>query len=641
MLAEDRTITREKYSEIKLQTNFFKVSPAYLTATPHDAVNGGYVNTNSIATALLAGNGSNTNMYVVRQAAYNSLGSTQYTLSVPTSQGTITIPQLGGNLVINGRDSKIQVTDYAVGSYNLLYSSAEIFTWKTYGDSTVLVLYAGPGETHEAAFTGQSQPSLAEGQGVTIANRNNAWVLNWQSSSSFQLVTFPSGLKVYLLDRNTAYSWWVMDLPAASPTNMYTHPNADSLIIQAGYLVRTATVNGNTVALTGDLNATVPLLIVGGAPSNAEVTWNGNSITTSQDSNGVVSGTLTYTNPNVGALDLSTLSWKYLDSLPEIQSGYSDDAWTSADYTTSNNPRTLTTPTSLYGMDYGYNTGVLVFRGHFTANGRETELDVTSQGGTAYGAAVWLDDTYLGGWPGTPSNWYYNQTLSLPALQNGAQHVITVVCDTMGLDEDGTAGADSNKDPRGIMNYGLTGHDLTDITWKITGNLGGENYLDKTRGPLNEGGTFAERQGYHLYGAPSSSWANGSPLDGIDGPGIAFYGASLTLDIPAGYDVPLSFQFTNTPALGSNYRVQLFANGWQIGKYVNNLGPQTVFPVQPGTLNYSGENWVSLTLWALDNNGAKLGDLKLVPTAQIQSGYGFENVGSVPASVWEQRSGAY
>ena len=48
----------------------------------------------------------------------------------------------------------------------------------------------------------------------------------------------------------------------------------------------------------------------------------------------------------------------------------------------------------------------------------------------------------------------------------------------------------------GILDYSLAGRDQSAITWKLTGNLGGEEYVDKVRGPLNEGGLFAERQGF-------------------------------------------------------------------------------------------------------------------------------------------------
>ena len=122
------------------------------------------------------------------------------------------------------------------------------------------------------------------------------------------------------------------------------------------------------------------------------------------------------------------------------------------------------------------------------------------------------------------------------------------------------------KNPRGILDYSISGHTLEDVTWKVTGNLGGEDYADRVRGPLNEGGMYAERQGYHLPGAPTDSWESNSPLDGLDQPGIAFYAANFDLDMPRGWDIPLSFVFDNT-TFQSAYRCQLFVNGWQFGKF--------------------------------------------------------------------------
>jgi len=111
-ITEERLVTREKYSELKLEANFLRASgSAYLTAVPSNATNGSYVNTDA------------------RHAAYNTLASTNYKLTVPTSAGNISIPQLSPTLTLNGRDSKIHVTDYDVGGINMLYSSAEIFTW--------------------------------------------------------------------------------------------------------------------------------------------------------------------------------------------------------------------------------------------------------------------------------------------------------------------------------------------------------------------------------------------------------------------------------------------------------------------------------------------------------------------------------
>lgn len=84
----------------------------------------------------------------------------------------------------------------------------------------------------------------------------------------------------------------------------------------------------------------------------------------------------------------------------------------------------------------------------------------------------------------------------------------------MGYEEDWTAGSDDFTTPRGIISYYFEGSDNTIVSvWKVTGNLGGEDvsspptlkfhypnghllqYVDTARGPLNEGGLFAERQG--------------------------------------------------------------------------------------------------------------------------------------------------
>jgi hypothetical protein len=80
------------------------------------------------------------------------------------------------------------------------------------------------------------------------------------------------------------------------------------------------------------------------------------------------------------------------------------------------------------------------------------------------------------------------------------------------------------KTPRGILDYSLDGgHKLSDIKWKVTGNLGGENYVDRTRGPLNEGGMYGERQGWHLPRPPTQKLLRSSPLEGISKAGVAFY----------------------------------------------------------------------------------------------------------------------
>lgn len=226
-------------------------------------------------------------------------------------------------------------------------------------------------------------------------------------------------------------------------------------------------------------------------------------------------------------------------------------------------------------MDYGFHTGSLIYRGHFQANSHESYIWLNTSGGTAFGQSVWLNNTFLGSWTGSSDNSTAAITLPLEEkLLDGEQYIITILIDHMGQDEE-APGTEAIKFPKGILDYHLSNHDQTEVEWKVTGNLGGEKYRDLVRGPLNEGALYAERQGYHYPGPPSSSWKISSPTkDGIAKAGVGFFAASFDLRIPEGWDVPMALVFnksasTNTTENpgGSNYRCQLFINGYQFGKY--------------------------------------------------------------------------
>lgn len=440
----------------------------------------------------------------------------------------------------------------------------------------------------------------------------------------------------------------MIDLPSNAISGNHTNSSIATAapIVKAGYLLRTVEVSGSTVALTGDVNATTSIEVLGGAPSNLkQLTFNGKALPFKQDSTGAVTATVHYTNVTYSIPNLSTIGWKAIDSLPEIQPGYDDSLWTTAYLIYSNNTaRNLTTPRSLYSSDYGYNVGNLVYRGHFTATGVESTIYLNTQGGSAYGMSAWLNGTFIGSYVGIDAASTMNNTFSLPNISAGCNYVLTILIDNMGLDENGEAGSSEMKDPRGVLDYDLSGRNKSDISWKLTGNLHGEDYEDRTRGPLNEGGLYAERQGYHLPNAPTASWANSTlgPMAGITEPGVSFYSTNFDLDMPLGYDIPIAVQFSNDTISGNAtaYRCMIYINGYQYGKYVHNIGPQDTFPVPEGIWNYHGKNTVAISLWALQVGGAKVANLQLVGGPVIQSGYA-RPVELSPLTGWTKRAGAY
>lgn len=668
MIDEERQVHREKYSEAKLIANFVRASPALASAVPGYNTTGIYTDSEAITTTPLFGN--KTNFYVTRHTRYNSLASTLYKLRVHTSAGNLTLPQLGGQLSINGRDSKIHVTDYDVGGLNLLYSTAEIFTWKKYGSRSIVVVYGGPNERHELAVSETSGASAVEGSGVKLANRNGNTILNWQTGPKRRVVRVGSDLYIIIVSRNEAYNYWTVNtLP---PGSAYSHDYtlSSDLIVHAGYLVRSASTVDGKIDLVGDINATTTIEIIGGAHENIDrLSWNGEDLAAKRDRNGFLRGTVSFLAPKIEIPDLEALTWKSIDALPELQANYDDSAWTNADHTETNNTYwNLTTPTVLWGAEYGYNTGSLLFRGHFTATGNETVLHLNASGGSAFAFSAWLNSTFLSSWAGTGEAAIANQTLSLPNLERGSNHVFTILIDHMGhngnwyalstrscphiLTESRHIGYNEMKTPRGIIGYDFPSHTPPSsncsrsddgIRWKVTGNLGGEDYRGGSRGPLNEGALYPERNGFHLPSAPTDTWTSDvGPASGLSMPGVRFYRTTFNLDIPKGWNVPLSFVFNGDEFTGSGrgWRAQLWVNGYQFGKFLNGIGPQRRFPVPEGIFNYHGDNTVAISIWALQEGGATPKSVELVAGGMIvQSGYG--DITLSPMAGWERREGVF
>lgn len=412
--------------------NFLHASPALASAVPGYNSSGVYTDSKAITTTPLFGN--KTNFYVTRQTKYNTMASNGYKLKVQTSAGNLTLPQLGGRLSINGRDSKIHVTDYDVGGFNLLYSTAEIFTWKKYGSRIVLVVYGGPNEQHELAVSKTSGATSVEGSGVKFATRNGNTILNWHTDAKRRVVRIGSEFYIVIVSRNEAYNYWVVStLPAGSG---YTHDStlSSDLIVHAGYLVRSASISNSKIELVGDVNATTTIEIIGGAHENiGGMSWNGEDLQVKHDRSGFLSGSVSFSPPKIQIPDLKSLLWKSIDALPELQPTYDDSAWTEADHTETNNTYwNLTTPTVLWGAEYGFNTGSLIFRGHFSATGNESVIRLNVSGGSAFAFSAWVNSTFLASWTGSGEAAIANQTLTLPKLQHGSNYTLTVLVDHMG-----------------------------------------------------------------------------------------------------------------------------------------------------------------------------------------------------------------
>ncbi|KAI0070921.1 hypothetical protein K474DRAFT_1669569 [Panus rudis PR-1116 ss-1] len=630
-IRESRALS-PKFDELKRQGIFLRSSPSFRKTDwigdSSTGIPGVTVNGSAAFVTLLKNPDTNTGFFITRQSNSTSTANIQFSITVPTSSGTIKLPQTFDSIALNGRQSKVILTDYTLGSSHVLYSTASVFFAGTIGGRDILFLFGDSDQSHEFAFSPSGSSSFRSSQSnVKFSSKGGSTIVSILPGSKGLVEVFESDKQLVLFsDPVTAASFWAPVLPGESGDlkNFWQFGSNSTVLVGGPYLVRNATLSrSGQLALRGDLNASVPLTVIASGDVKS-VSWNGVTVpvdfTTASGhrSKAIRTGRLSLSR-GVTDIRLPTLSdWKFKDSLPEIQDGFDDSSWVVANHTTTN----ITTKPHfgdgriLYGCDYGFCENTVLWRGHFNGSSSTTSANLSINGGTAFAASVWINDVFVNSTSGGRSSAETNTLFTFPegSVREGKDNVITVIQDNMGNDEDS-----NEKSQRGITGFKLNNGNFT--TWKVQGKIGGYlNYPDKVRGILNEGGLFGEREGWHLPGFDTSSWSSRSLSDGLPSgnAGIGFFVTTFNLDIPAERDVFISFQFDT---VNQPYRALLFVNGWQFGKRVANVGPQTKFPVPQGILDYSGKNTVAVALWALDNTPVSP-TLKLVVDGVVEGGVG-------------------
>ncbi|KAM5536288.1 hypothetical protein V8D89_010065 [Ganoderma adspersum] len=637
-IRENRALT-DKFDEVKRQGLFIRSSPQFLktdwvgnssVGIPGVALNGsaGFVTS-------LRNPDSGTWFHVTRQADSTSTANISFSLTVPTSQGTLTLPQTTGAIALDGRQSKLVITDYAFGAHGvLLYTTASIFFAGTIGtrDSHEFAFaQAGTGTRAASPRIKFPQASSASGHYATVAVLPQSGSESDAESAGLLTIWDSDEQLVLFADPATTATFWAPAVrhptsngnTVAGLENFWQFGTNATVLVGGPHLVRNATLSrdSTTLALRGDLNASVALTVVA-PPSVRAVSWNGKAVDVRGDGRGVLrgrlerSGDVERVRERVPKLE----GWRFKDSLPEVRPGFDDAGWAVADHTTTN---IFLKPVFgdgrvLYGA-FKLCEHTVLWRGHFNATGSETSANLTVYGGTFFASSVWINDKFIS--TVTSSADHVNALFPFPegVVVPGQDNVVTVIQENMGNDEQANI-----KPARGIAGFELNGNG-TFTTWKVQGKLGGyTDFPDKVRGVLNEGGLFGERQGWHLPGfdtSHESGWTVRDLSEGLPGrkAGVGFFVTTFELDFPSDADVLMGFQFE--AANTQPYRALLFVNGWMFGKRVANLGPQTKFPVPPGILNYNGKNTVAVSLWAL-NNTAVSPTLELVVDEVLDGGVG-------------------
>lgn len=523
-------------------------------------------------------------LYFLRNDTGSAVGCT---LPVSTSAGPATVPS-SGSLSVAAKDMKVVATDLSLGRRALLWTTAQPM-WRATGTARDLAVLTGrPGDAVEAVLLSRTRPEVTVESGSAATSydaaagtlRINA-VLDGLTRVRVQEPGGAAPLLLFLADDDAAATLW-------------PYTTADGPVLVAGpALLRTAELRGGELRLTGDTTAPAPLTAWTGGTVR-QLTWNGRPVA----ARGVDGGlTAVRDLPGPAPVRLPALTgWRRAAENPESEPGFDDSAWRTCDLTSSRSTTALPAgqPAVLFADDYGFHYGDVWYRSTVAGPGAQ-QLDLGYQAGTAGLLMAWWDGRPLGthrlpvptSAQATTGTWSATASFTVPAdLRGDGPHTVAVLVRRMAHDEDGGAN-DAFTSARGLTAATLDG---AAPTWRIQGAAGS----DPVRGPLNNGGLYGERAGWHLPDHEDRSWRPVALPYSDTRQGVAWYRTSFHLDVPAGTDASIGLTLTDDPSRA--YRAQIFVNGWNLGQYINDVGPQHTFVLPAGLLDPRGSNTLALAV---------------------------------------------
>jgi hypothetical protein len=212
-ISENRQIS-SKYYETKNLALFTRVA-VDLTATDRIGNSTGYTTNLAVEASELRNPETNAAFYVTIHS-YSPSGTVEpFSLHVSTSIGNLTIPQYGSSIILNGHQSKIIVTDFAIGDHTLSYSTAEVLTYALIDGKPVVVLSADVRESAEFHIKNAKHGAAAgnrAGTNATFHSDAHGITVNVPSVSGMTVFQFDNGVKVIVADKPTAYLFWAPNL---------------------------------------------------------------------------------------------------------------------------------------------------------------------------------------------------------------------------------------------------------------------------------------------------------------------------------------------------------------------------------------------------------------------------------------------
>ena len=549
-----------------------------------------------------------------------------FSFKLTTKDGTYDV-----HTQLSGQDAKLLLADYPLERQHLVYTTSDTQTHLRQGNRDVALLYGRAGEAGETVLRYASKPTVKVLTGDVKADfdaKTGDLKLSYTHKDLARVVLSGGGRPPLLLligDDATAQQFW----------------KQGALLERSTALIREGSIDAqNHIHLTGDTTAPATIEIWGNLGQPKTIDFNGQALAvTAQPDGSWLSDTVP--GPATVALpDLMAQPWVMRKDSPEADPAFYDAQWRKADLTESTALKSTQPPAGqpvLNMTDYGFYHGAVWYRGRFTVTKEAPDTaDVFYGGGGAGLMQLWIDGKFVAE-DEVPSGvarpkGTHQVKLTLPVLAPGAHEIsVMVINDSHNWD---LGANDEHKEGRGLISLLLnkTGSPPVAIDWKIQGERGGEDIADLVRGPVNNGGLYGERQGWYLpvKDVTASGWTPAQVTDAPQAPGTYWLRTQVALDLPQGQDTQLGLQIGNPDKAQSDHvtRAIIFVNGWHIGHYIADVGPQHIFVIPPGILNGHGANTLTVAVTSDGKAANAFEPVKLVVLNAARGGVAIEPVSS-------------
>ncbi|MEU1044554.1 beta-galactosidase [Streptomyces sp. NPDC005897] len=519
----------------------------------------------------------------VRHLANPDTGAHAYVLRNDSAADvTSTVPMGGADVEVTvpARDAKLLATGLHLGAgRRLAYATVQPMLSLSVGKLDIAAFVGRAGEMAHLVLDcpGEPWPTRLDEEAAWTFDRGKLHVMVPLKEDRLTRVRVRSGetdrtLLLLFADDAASLRLWPYETPSGR------------VLVRGPELLREAALDGAVIRLTGD-TVDERELEVWAPPGITDVTWNGAPV---QAGLGRALSLMTvWPLPGVPDLVLPALDgWRRRTENFESRPDYGDEGWTVADRRTSHG----TTPVPdgqpvLFADDYGFHYGDVWYRGRLTGAAGLESVSLSYRTGAHGLLMAWLDGEPLGshrprGTGDGKGTWTATADFRLPRAlrarggEDGGPVLSVLVRRTQ-------RGQDAYRSARGLASARFEGAS-PDVRWRIMGAAA----PDPVRGPLNTGGLYGERHGWHLPGYDDGAWEPGAPVAAPDEDrrqGVTWYRTTFRLDVPPETDASVGLTVGGTRA--RDVRVQVFLNGWNLGEYVGgDTGAPHTFVLPNGIL---------------------------------------------------------